>query len=215
MGLSARERQCRIRNISTAPKAISMTLVDIDGTLLPYADKKFEHQYLCECGHEFLTTSIQKALPAFCSSCGGSTFKRNEPSLAECRSIVKEILSRNIPPHPGAVECVKRLAPKHPIFYVTGRDKSFFRETESWLLSNGFPYFSPHGLFMRESDDGEAPYRLKANLIEELNKGERPIAIIDDDLSLIAVAKGRGVKFIWAPICWETDSYYGKILKRL
>ena len=166
-----------------------MILVDIDGTLLPYADNKFEHQYLCECGHEFMATNLQKGLPVSCSSCGGITFKRNEPSLAECRSVVKEILIRNIPPYPGAVEGLKSLAQEHLIFYITGRDKSFFRETETWLCSNGLPCLPPHKLFMRESDDQEAPYRLKANLIEGLNKGERPIAIIDDDLSLRAAAE--------------------------
>ena len=68
---------------------------------------------------------------------------------------------------------------------------------------------------MRESDDAEAPYRLKARLIGGLNGGGKIRAIIDDDLSLISTAKAIGVQFIWAPICWDKSSYYGKLLRSL
>ena len=192
-----------------------MILVDIDGTLLPHADNKFRHLYHCECGYGFMATSLDKGLPVFCSSCGGSTFKRNELSLAECRSIVKEVLSRNIPPYPGAAECLRRLAQKHSIIYITGRDKIFFQETESWLFSNGFPCLPPHKLIMRESDNDEVPCLLKTSFIESLDRKDGLLAIIDDDLSLIAVAKRERAQFIWAPTCWEKNTYYGNLLEHL
>ena len=189
-----------------------MILVDIDGTLLPYADNKFRHLYQCKCGHELTTTRLGKAHAVSCPCCGGSSFKRNEPSLHECLSIVRKILSRNVSPYQGAQTCLRRLAKKYPILYVTGRDQLFFKETEAWIISNHFPYSSRHKLFMRDSDDAEGPCRLKARLIECLNEERKIRAIIDDDLSLMTIAQGKGVQFIWAPICWDKSSYYGKLL---
>jgi hypothetical protein len=202
------------RNISNEQKEISAILVDIDGTLLPYIDDKFRHSYRCECGHELNTASLDRALPVFCPWCAGTSLVRNEPSLGECLSIVREIIKRNVPPYQGAAECLRKLA-GNAIFYMTARDETFFKGTEVWLISNEFPYLSPHQLLMRESDNADFPYRLKARLIEGLNRRVKPVAIIDDDLSLIAVAKSIGVPFIWAPACWERNSYYGKILDRL
>ena len=199
-----------------AQQGISVILVDIDGTLLPYADQKFMHAYHCECGHELNMPGLNRALPVSCPYCAGVSLKRNEPSLGECLSIVREIIKRNVPPHRGASECLRKLAGKHAIFYMTARDESFFKETEAWLISHHFPYSSPDRLFMRESDNTEFPHRLKARLVEGLNRRVKPVAIIDDDLSLIAVAKSIGVPFIWAPVCWERgNSYYGKLLDQL
>jgi len=209
-----RKGQYRGRNISTRRKENSSILVDIDGTLLPYADKKFRHSYQCECGHELNMSTLDRALPVSCPACAGTSLVRNEPSLGKCLSIVREIINRNVPPYQGASECLRKLA-GNAIFYMTARDETFFKGTEAWLISNEFPYLSPHQLLMRESDNADFPYRLKARLVEGLNRGVKPVAIIDDDLSLIAVAKSIGVPFIWAPICWERNSYYGKLLNRL
>jgi hypothetical protein len=196
-------------------KENSVILVDIDGTLLPYADTKFEHQYHCECGHEFLVTSLDQSLPVSCSICGGTTFNRNEPSLAECRTIVGEILRKNVLPYPGAVERLKRLAAGQSIFYITGRDKRFFVETENWLRSNGFPYFPPHRLFMREPENEDTPYKMKGRFIENLGKRAGLLAVIDDDLSLITPAERVRAPFIWAPSCWKKNTYYGTLLEHL
>ncbi len=192
-----------------------MILVDIDGTLLPYVDKKFRHLYRCECGNKFTTACLSKAYPVSCPHCGGTSFKRNEPSLAECLSIVRKILKADPSPYQRTQACLKGLAAKYPIFYVTGRDRIFFKETLAWLISNRFPYSSPHKLFMRESGDAEGPCSLKARLMEGLGAGGKIRAIIDDDLSLMTVAEDKRVHFIWAPSCWDKNSYYGKLLRSL
>jgi hypothetical protein len=211
-----RKDQYQFGNISHEQKKIPAILVDIDGTLLPYADKKFRHSYQCECGHELNTSGLDRALPVSCPACAGTSLERNEPSLGKCLSIVREIINRNVPPHRGAPECLRRLAEKYTIFYMTARHETFFKETEAWLISHHFPYSSPDRLFMRDSDNADFPYRLKARLVEGLNRRVKPVAIIDDDLSLIAVAKSIGVPFIWAPVCWERgNSYYGKLLDQL
>jgi DNA-directed RNA polymerase subunit RPC12/RpoP len=210
-----RRGRYQFRNISNEQKENSAILVDIDGTLLPYADQKFRHSYRCECGHEFNASSLDRTLPVSCPYCTGTSLKRNEPSLGECLSIVREIIERDVPPYQGASECLRKLAGKYAIFYMTARDKSFYKKTEAWLISNQFPYLSPHQLLMRESDNAEVPHRLKARLIEGLSGRMKPATIIDDDLSLIMVARSMGVPFTWAPACWDKNSYYGKLLERL
>ena len=210
-----RRQQYQSGNISHEQRENSVILVDIDGTLLPYADQKFRHSYQCERGHEFHTPTLDRALPVSCPCCSSTSLKRNEPSLGDCLSIVREIIKRNVSPYQGAAECLRRLAGKHAIFYMTARDETFFRETEAWLISKEFPYLSPYQLLMRESDNREVPHRLKARLVEGLSSGLKPVAIIDDDLSLMMVAKSMGTVYIWAPACWEKNSYYGKLLARL
>ena len=196
-------------------KEDSIIIVDIDGTLLPYVNEKFRHCYRCKCGHEFVPACLSKVYPVSCPRCGGTSFKRNEPSLHECLSIVRKIIRKNVSSYQGARICLRRLSKRYLIFYVTGRDRIFFKETEAWLISKHFPYSSPHKLFMRKSNDGEGPCRLKARLIESFNRGRNIKAIIDDDLSIMPIAEASAVQFIWAPVCWEKNSYYGKLLRSL
>ena len=210
-----RKDQYQFGNISHEQNKIPVILVDIDGTLLPYADQNFRHSYRCECGNELNTSTLDRALSVSCPCCGGTPLKRNEPSLDECLSIVREIIKRNVPPYQGASERLRRLAGKHAIFYLTARDERFFKATEDWLISHHFPYSSPDRLFMRDPHNADFPYRLKARLVEGLGRRFKPVAIIDDDLSLIALAISIGVPFIWAPVCWERKSYYGKLLDQL
>jgi len=210
-----RRQQYQSGNISREQKGNSVILTDIDGTLLPYFDQKFRHSYRCECGHVLNTPTLDRALPVSCPCCGGTSLNRNEPSLGDCLSIVSEIIKRNVSPYQRAAECLRRLAGKHAIFYMTARDETFFRETQTWLIRNNFPYRSHRQLMMRKSGDAQLPNRLKASFIKGLDRRLKPVAIIDDDLSLIALAKSMEVSFIWAPLCWETDSYYGKLIDQL
>jgi hypothetical protein len=55
-----------------------MILVDLDGTLVPYANEH-NHVYRCECGNEFKPCNLDLELPVSCSSCGGTSFKRDKP----------------------------------------------------------------------------------------------------------------------------------------
>ncbi len=56
---------------------------------------------------------------------------------------------------------------------------------------------------------------MKTRLMEGLSAGAKIRAIIDDDLSLMAVAEDKRVHFIWAPSCWDKSFYYGKLLRSL
>jgi len=189
-------------------------LIDIDGTLVPYVNNSM-HFYQCVCGRKFNDSSLDKLLPIACPSCGGTSFKRDEPSIEECRLFITDLLSRSLSPYPGSPGIVNQLSLKHEIIYITTREYAFFEETKTWLLNYGFPFGASTQLIMREDNNREHPYQIKENIFKNLYKDKPEIIIIDDDLSLISLAKKFGFQFVWAPICWEEGTYYGDLLQKI
>ena len=190
-----------------------MILVDLDGTLVPYANEH-NHVYRCECGNEFKPCNLDLGLPVSCSSCGGTSFKRDESSLDECRLFLGELFIRTPPPYPGTPEIMRRISKRHPITYITTREEIFFHQTRGWLITNSFPYTSLPQLLMREVNNRDRPYDLKDQFIRNL-RSPRVHSIIDDDLSLISLAKRWGIQFVWAPTCWQEKTYYGDLLRHI
>lgn len=191
-----------------------IVLIDIDGTLVPYVNNS-RHFYQCACGRKFNDSSLDKNLPIACPSCEGTTFKRDEPSIEECRVFITNLLNNSISPYPGSVDIVNQLSLKHEIIYITTRENTFFEETKTWLLNHGFPFKASTQLIMRADNNRDLPYQIKENIFRNLNKDKPEIIIIDDDLSLTSLAEKFGFKFVWAPICWEEGTYYGDLLQRI
>jgi len=191
-----------------------IVLIDIDGTLVPYVNNS-RHFYQCACGHKFNDSSLDKNLPIACPSCEGTSLKRDEPSIEECRVFITTLLNNSLSPYPKSAGIVNQLSLKHEIIYITTREYAFFEETKTWLLNHGFPFKAQTQLIMREDNNRDHPYQIKENFFRNLNKDKPEIILIDDDLSLTSLAKKFGFQFVWAPICWEEGTYYGDLLQRI
>lgn|GEM_PF-4018768 len=189
-------------------------MIDIDGTLVPYVNN-YRHFYQCPCGRRFEGSSLDKTQPIACPSCGEMSFKRDEPSIEECRSFINHLLSKPLPPYPGSSLIVNQVSLKHAITYITTREYTFFEGTKSWLLNHGFPFKASTQLIMREDNNRDHPYHIKEKILKTFYRDKQEIIIIDDDLSLISLTKKLGQQFIWAPICWEEGTYYGNLLRRI
>jgi DNA-directed RNA polymerase subunit RPC12/RpoP len=195
-------------------KSKLIILIDIDGTLVPYVNH-YRHFYQCACGRNFNDSSLDKNLPIACPSCGGISFKRDEPSIEECRLFITDLLSNSLSPYPGSVGIVNQLSLKHEIIYFTTREYAFFEETKTWLFNHGFPFKASTQLIMREDNNRDHPYQIKEKILTAIYRDKKEMIIIDDDLSLASLTKKLGLHFIRAPICWEEGTYYGDLLQRI
>jgi len=191
-----------------------IVLIDIDGTLVPYVNNT-RHFYQCVCGRKFNDSNLDKTLSIGCPSCGGTSFKRDEPSIEECRVFITSLLNNSLSPYHRSAGIVNQLSLKHEIIYITTREYAFFEETKTWLLNHGFPFKVSTQLIMREDNNRDLPYQIKENIFKNLYKDKEEIIIIDDDLSLTSLAKKFGFQFVWAPTCWEEGTYSGDLLQRI
>ena len=195
-------------------KSELIILIDIDGTLVPYVNH-YRHLYQCACGWRFNDSRLDKTQQIACPSCGGISFKRDEPSIEECRLFITNLLSKSLSPYPGSDRIVRQLSLKHGIIYITTREYAFFEETKAWLLNHRFPFRPSTQLIMREDNNGDHAYQIKEKSLTVLYRDNKEIIIIDDDLSLVSLTKKLGLHFIWAPVCWEEGTYYGDLLQRI
>lgn len=76
------------------------------------------------------------------------------------------------------------------IFLVSGRSEDYRIQTEEWLSKYGF-YFN--GLYMRKTNDHRKDHIVKSEIVDEIEKTHKIIAVFDDRRSVLSMWESRGV----------------------
>jgi hypothetical protein len=100
---------------------------------------------------------------------------------------------------PEGLGVVRTLADKAEIVYLTGRPERCRADTEAWLRDHELP---PGRVLMRRAGDRRPAAVVKAGIWARLSRSHRIVMAVDDDPTVIDVARKAGIPVLladWMP----------------
>lgn len=99
-------------------------------------------------------------------------------------------------------EVLNRLASRHPLILLSGREERFRSITRSWLAEQGLP--PPAKLYLRPDGDRRSSTEFKSEILSRIvEHAHEAISFVDDNSEMEQVCTRFGIQQLRAPAIWE------------
>lgn len=103
---------------------------------------------------------------------------------------------------PYSREVLNRLAVRHPLILLSGREERFRTTTRSWLAEQGLP--NPSKLYLRPDSDRRSSTEFKNDILSRIiDHAHESVTYIDDSAEMEPVCGKFGIQLLKAPGVWE------------
>lgn len=103
---------------------------------------------------------------------------------------------------PYVREVLNRLAVRHPLVLLSGREERFRTVTRSWMAEQGLP--PPGKLYLRPDGDRRSSTEFKQDILSRIiEHAHEGITFVDDNVEMEQVCARFGIQLLHAPRIWE------------
>ena len=103
---------------------------------------------------------------------------------------------------PYSREVLNRLAVRHPVILLSGREERFRITTRTWMAEQGLP--APGKLYLRPDGDRRSSTEFKSDILSKIvEHAHEAITFVDDSVEMEQVCSRFGIQLLPAPSIWE------------
>lgn len=112
---------------------------------------------------------------------------------------------------PYVREILNKLAARHPIILLSGREERFRTITRSWLEEQNLPM--PNKLYLRADGDRRTSTEFKNDILSRIvEHAHESITYIDDNVEMEEICSHFGIQLLMAPKAWDNLFQYIHLL---